>query len=372
MTSLLDRGASRRTLRLAGVAVAVVLAASALFVIPTWLVVIVPPAAWRRAAVGFLWATLIFQLAALPIALIGSALAGVSLLRARRANRPRSGAARLLLLCSSCLLGLGIVEAGAAAWHAWAHRYPTLPTRFARDADGRASSRDEQGLCILVVGESSALGIPYDKWMSVGSIVAWQLERVFPGRRVSVEYRARGGANLEPMHLSMADLDRRPDAVLVYSGHNEFQARYPWSREVTYYRDLAPPATVASRLEGLGRLSNLGRMILHAIELRRLCTAPPPKPTRRLVDVHAFTPEEGAGVVSDYRGRLTAISSYCHRIGAVPILVVPAGNQAGYEPNRSVLPPETPAKGREAFARRFEAARQAEARDPAGAVVLYR
>ncbi len=187
-----------------------------------------------------------------------------------------------------------------------------------------------------------------------------------------MEYKARGGANLEPMHLSMADVDRRPDAIVVFAGHNEFQARYPWSREVTHYRDLAPPATTVSRLEGLGRLTSLGRLILHAIDLRRLCTAPPPKPTRRLVDVPSFTPQEGSAVVGDYRDRLAAISAYCRRIGAVPILIVPPGNQAGYEPNRSVLPPETTAAAREAFARRFEAARKAEARDPSAGVALYR
>lgn len=161
MASLLDRDASRRrTLRLAGAAVAVVLAASALAIVPAWLVVIVPPAAWRRAAVMFLWAMLIFQVALLFVALIGAAFAGVSLVRARRANRPRSAAARLLLFCCSCLIGLGVVEAGAAAWDAWAHRYPALPTRFADDASRQAASPGERAINILVVGESSAWASP--------------------------------------------------------------------------------------------------------------------------------------------------------------------------------------------------------------------
>src|SRR5215468_7496820 len=35
---------------------------------------------------------------------------------------------------------------------------------------------------IVVVGESSAEGVPYRDWLSVGKIVAWQLRRLFPQR----------------------------------------------------------------------------------------------------------------------------------------------------------------------------------------------
>jgi hypothetical protein len=33
---------------------------------------------------------------------------------------------------------------------------------------------------ILVVGESSASGVPYDEWFSVADIVAWKLQDAFP------------------------------------------------------------------------------------------------------------------------------------------------------------------------------------------------
>ena len=49
--------------------------------------------------------------------------------------------------------------------------------------------------------------------------------------------------------------------------------------------------------------------------------------TRDLIDVPAYTPEEGARFLADYRDNLDAIAAYCNQIGAVPILVVPAGNE---------------------------------------------
>ena len=34
------------------------------------------------------------------------------------------------------------------------------------------------------------------------------------------------------MHQKLGDLDYRPDALMVYVGHNEFQGRYAWMRDV--------------------------------------------------------------------------------------------------------------------------------------------
>ena len=88
-----------------------------------------------------------------------------------------------------------------------------------------------------MIGESSGRGEPYHPWLSVGQIVAWRLERVFPGRPIQLDIWAYGGATLEVMHNKLAGLSYRPDALIVYVGHNEFQARYSWMRDVDHYRD---------------------------------------------------------------------------------------------------------------------------------------
>lgn len=105
---------------------------------------------------------------------------------------------------------------------------------------------------------------------------------------------------------------------------------------------------------------------------RFVLTLPPKKKvTRQLVDVPVYTAADYAERVREFRSRLEAITAYCERMGALVVLVIPPGNDADFDPNRSYLPPETPRAAREAFAREFEAARQLEAADPAGAVAAY-
>ena len=95
-------------------------------------------------------------------------------------------------------------------------------------------------MTLVVVGESSAAGAPFEKWLSIGRIVAWQLGEVIPGRRVRALVLASPGDTLETQYHRLAELRRRPDAVIVYCGHNEFLARIPWSRKVPHYRDDKP------------------------------------------------------------------------------------------------------------------------------------
>src|SRR5262249_60270803 len=92
---------------------------------------------------------------------------------------------------------------------------------------------------------------PYRPWLSVGQIVGWQLERIFPGREIRVDIRADGGLCLEQAVLRLEDLKRRPEAILVFTGHNEFQARYGWARHVRHYVEGGPESPPA--LLGLPR-----------------------------------------------------------------------------------------------------------------------
>ncbi len=99
-------------------------------------------------------------------------------------------ALRWALLASSCVLGLFMMEAASAAWVRWQYRIAELPTRSAersRSPSGTADAGDD--LYLVVVGESSARGELYYPWLSVGQIVGWQLEQVFPRRRIKVDVR---------------------------------------------------------------------------------------------------------------------------------------------------------------------------------------
>ena len=101
---------------------------------------------------------------------------------ARLKRKRRQIAARGLLLCSTCLIGVVCAEGVAiGVRHRQVHAArmpasdPELPTRLAENHSGE--------MTIVVLGESSAAGVPYERRLSVGAIVAWQLGEVFAGRR---------------------------------------------------------------------------------------------------------------------------------------------------------------------------------------------
>jgi lysophospholipase L1-like esterase len=227
-------------------------------------------------------------------------------------------------------------------------------------------ARAEGDVHIVVVGESSAEGVPYRDWMSIGRVVAWQLRRAVPWRMFHVEVQARPGWTLETMHQRLVESRVRPDVVILYAGHNEFASRYGWSSDAPYYRDepIAPWDVVAG-------ISPLTRLAGEMLERERVAAPPRPR-ARRLVDVPSHTPRERAERLADFRRRVEAIVAYCERVGALPILVIPPGNDAGFEPSRSVLPPETPKAVREAFSREVEAAGALEAVDPSASIERYR
>jgi hypothetical protein len=381
MFELSARFDRRRLGRLVLIALAVTLAYAAGILVPAWLSVVIPRWAWRRMGIIFLQAMLF-----LYGTTVVASVTGLVVLLARR---PRGGGwllrAKGLALCLSCLFGIVLLESGAMAWQAWAHRIPDLPRHLLRPPSPSiaikkelmrlpetSSASTEGPLRILVIGESSARGEPYHPWVSVGQILGWQLERVFPGRKVKVEVRARPGLTLEQAHQSLDGLSYRPDVLVLFSGHNEIQSRYYWDRTVPYYLDEIALATRRNPVEIAMRASPLCGMIFETLETQRLDTRPPKKVTRKLVDVPACSPEEYAGFLADFRRRLDEIARLCEQIDTLPIFIIPPSNDGGFEPNRSILPAETPRADREAFAVAVREARAAEESDPAKSIARYR
>src|SRR5262249_39348618 len=193
---------------------------------------------------------------------------------------------------------------------------------------GGSPSRRDDPLYLVVVGESSARGEPYHPWISVGQVVGWQLERVFPGREIRVDIRADGGLCLEQAVLKLEDLKRRPEAIIVFAGHNEFQARYGWSRNVRHYVEEGPGSPLAL-LELARRSSSTAHLILATLDRYYGEPPPPPRVTRELVDHPTCAPKEYAYLREDFHRRLDDLAGYCRRIGALPILIVPGSNDGG-------------------------------------------
>ena len=76
---------------------------------------------------------------------------------------------------------------------------------------------------VFVQGESSAAGFPYGLGASLAGVLDQRLERAFPSREIEVISTAMAAVNSYAL-LDFADeiIAQRPDAVLVYVGHNEF------------------------------------------------------------------------------------------------------------------------------------------------------
>ncbi|HKI21501.1 MAG TPA: hypothetical protein VKA15_26635 [Isosphaeraceae bacterium] len=286
--------------------------------------------------------------------------------RGIQSNR-QSRAVRWLVVCGSCVCGLSLAEIGAAAWLAWLHRLPALPVRFAEP------ERPAGDVSIVVIGESSALGVPYDDWLSVGTLVGRELQRVIPADRFRVEVLAERGATLESMHRKLSRLTRKPDALIVYSGHNEFLARFSLANQVFYYDDERSLQYRSARLEQISRVSPLLTLVKENLERERVRVIPSLSlgALDRAVGRPVCEPATAARVVADFERRLEAIVSDCERIGCLPVLLIPPGNDAA-DPSRSYVTPSTRANVRHLLGLRMETIRQLESQEPARAAVEYR
>ena len=382
------RSQALRVIRLVLPAIWLMLLYAAWELVPVWLELFwssLPVAVRRKLSVGLLGSLLAgygLLLVGVGVGLVGLA-AQLRGTRSRTRKTRREHQFRLLTMVLSLSISLASLEVAAALWTRWLHRSPAPilpPDVVPGDPLGGGIEWEQLGkpkapheaIRILVLGESSARGEPYHPWLSVGQIVGWKLEEVFPGRQVEVDIWAAGGIGLEAAHQMMAKLTYRPDALLLFAGHNEYQSRYAWSRNPPYYCDEQQQRPILWLGDAVGRVSPFCRLVLETIDRRLTESVPEPVVTRELVDRPMCTAEESARILDRFRRRLESIADACEAMGTLPIFIVPASNDGDYEPSRSVLPAETAASEREDFAQAFLAARDQEEREPAAAAQGYR
>lgn len=346
-------------LRLLGLATPVAVFALVIAVGPAWFSE--QPRAFRRLAIErCLRGLLAGQTALFVVGIFGTPVCGWLMLRAWRKRARRPIVERGFLLGLSCLVALLGLEVGAMAWRAWIQRPPRLPTSFA------PSPPDEYR--IVVLGGSSALGEPYRPWLSVGQIVAWKLGEAVPSRRFVCEILAWLGHSLEQQHRKLAEIERRPDAVIIYSGHNEFAARFGEERDAAFAAD--PGNRMTQLVYEAASISRFRRFCREILSRNRIDT-PPLSGRHHLIDPPVCSQWESKEVLADFQTRLEAIVSYCDQIGALPILIVPPANEARYEPNRSTVPSWVSTAERQRLASEFERARAGGSRDPDASAALY-
>jgi hypothetical protein len=352
---------------------------------PIWLRVIsewvVPPHRRTALTLSFLSALLVGYLivAFLLVAAVSAAVLRAWAARLRSEQRPK-WIARFLAGAAVYVATLLVLEAGSAIYY---HRSRVIPqpaeareippsADFTPTKTDELTQPDKSSIYIVVLGESSARGEPYHDWLSVGQIVGWELERVFPDRKIEVDIRAEGGAPLKPNHrILFEELTRRPDAVVIYSGHNEFQSRFRWSRPIPYYADDFATRPTATTATYLGRLTPLCRFISDTIEYHSISRPPPRKSTAELIDRPICSAEEWSQILEEFHQRLESMVAYSERLGALPILIIPAGNDVDFEPSKSLVSANTTRDQRIALALEFRTIRVLEDTDPARALDGY-
>ena len=153
---------------------------------------------------------------------------------------------------------------------------------------------------------------------------------VGPSRRFECDVIAWLGDSLEKPHRKLAGIRRRPDAVIIYSGHNEFVARFEKAA-----RNATPGSPRSRGIAGCARLTAPPvlpscRLAYEIISKNRL-DEPPMAGRHQLIDPPLCSPSEAADILADFRPS-EAIVAYCERIGALPILIVPPANESGSSP----------------------------------------
>ena len=122
------------------------------------------------------------------------------------------------------------------------------------------------------------------------------------------------GYTLEAQHRKLAALDRRPDLLIAYCGHNEFASRHHPARVIDYYVD-------SCRRTAWGILVEWAEDLLHLRsdpgDGRQVPPGDPdaagPRSLGRRAGLHAG---EFRGLLADFHRRLETIASM--RSGSVP------------------------------------------------------
>ena len=177
--------------------------------------------------------------------------------------------------------------------------------------------------------------MPFQKWLSIGAIVKWQLEKAIPGLDIRLNVLAMSGDTLEKRHQALAGLKRRPELVIVYCGHNEFLSRFFAMADPPYYFLDQRPSAWDRFVDKAERLSPVCGLIRESADECRIAL-PPPEFTRNWSTCRSTQPMSIRGFWWSFDA-IWRRSFRTRSIGRLPILISPPGNDADYEPNRSYL-----------------------------------
>lgn len=342
-------------------------------------------ARWIRIHVYHeLFAAYVAALVVVPIGLAASTAAGI---RARRRGDRRRAirSGRALLIFLGLMIGLCLCEV-VCVWElhkqarldhpiSLATSTEMLQTSGLDDARPLRQAKDmaaERGTVqVVTIGGSSARGVPFHPYLSLDRIITWQLGLAFPNKTFRENNRAELGLTLERAIERLDGLKHRPDMLIIYSGHNEFQSRFGWGRKAPHYR-IEPKVSTPSAFRSARAWSYTAEFLGRNADRFETELAPPPRDVRDPADSPCCTPAEYAATLADYRRRLDGLLDDCDAAGILTVVVVPPANDGAFDPNHSILSADTTPDGRRDFIARFDELLRNPPADPGQATARYR
>ncbi len=228
---------------------------------------------------------------------------------------------------------------------------------------------------LVVQGGSSAAGYPYGFGASPAGMLQQRLQRTFPERRIEVITTAVSAVNSYTLlDFSREILEQKPDAVVIYAGHNEYLGLLGVGSTFSVGR--RRPLVLAFLALKNVRLLQLGRRALAALSPSHDAETEVSDPTRRTLMARVVAEDQipyGSALyrrgLAQYRANLTALLARYRKAG-VPVYI---GTLVSNERDR---PPFLSGHARgvdvAAWRRDFEAGLEAfRAGDPAAALAAF-
>ena len=216
-------------------------------------------------------------------------------------------------------------------------------------------------LRIFVQGESSAAGFPYGRWASPAALLQQRLQRAYPDRNVEVINTGMAAVTSYVL-LDFADeiIAQQPDAVVVYTGHNEYLGIGGVGSSLASARS---PTLARAHRRSCGGCISTARSSAHSASLgpggrtrspARDGTLMSRVAAERSIPLGSPLYEQG---LAQFRGNLERLLQR-YRAAGVPVFIGTLASNERDQPPFASAPPEA---GDGSALARFERARQLEA-----------
>lgn len=179
---------------------------------------------------------------------------------------------------------------------------------------------------IAAIGGSTMVGFPYAPKFGFAQVAMRELHRRYPDHNIEFQNLAVTGANLALAAAQLEKLERYPDVLLVYSGHNEF------------FHDVEE--LTVSRQSSFGAIDRLLKWsptfrVVNPILSQYLMSSRQTEPDRPFPGPSLCTPEKREARLKKYRAQIQQLFAWTKSNEVRVVFCVPASGEAGLEPNQS-------------------------------------